>query len=726
MSHPSTTSVLPRPVDVDSSENNNQLELSGVIGFNGSVPRGLLLHPLDQHIIYPLGSTIVVKHLINNSQYFLQKNGHDRAVSCLALSATGKYLASGQITTHIGFSAPVIIWNLETYEIVHKLVLHKGKIQDLAFSPNEKYLASLGGRDDNKIVIWDVASGDAICGAVAANESCLTVKFFNNNDLMLVSGGHYNLRVWNLDLSNRKIRPSDCALGQLKRVIHSITIDENDSMMYCGTGTGDLLQVSLTHNLFKNSGPQKKSPFQMGITATMKTNKGNIIVGSGDGTIALIKADTLTIVRKAKVSGGISSLVLNAAGDHMFVGTISCNIYLVKLDTFEMELRNTCHNTRINDIAFPVNYSELFATCSINDIRVWNSRTRAELLRIQVPNLTCLCVAFMPDGKSIVSGWDDGKIRAFRPQSGKLIYAINDAHIGGVTALACTTDGRRIISGGEGGQVRVWAVETAVQKMIASMKEHKARVNSIQINADDTECVSASSDGSCIVWSLTRFVRNSCLFASTQFRSIVYHPDQSQLLTTGTDRKLTYWDVVDGNPIRVLDGSAIDALNTLAISSDGETFVCGGGDKLVKVWAYDEGFCYYKGIGHSGEITRTQIAPDQQQIVSTGEEGAIFIWKMPYVPRAENTETNTQQQHQQSSYQPQQSTQLDGTINETIQNLGKLQVSEEKEQGPSASRRSTGPGVTSSKAQTSSSTSKTSNTATKSKLGSSAVRPAKR
>jgi WD40 repeat protein len=30
------------------------------------------------------------------------------------------------------------------------------EVQDLAFSPNEKYLATLGGRDDNKLVLWDV------------------------------------------------------------------------------------------------------------------------------------------------------------------------------------------------------------------------------------------------------------------------------------------------------------------------------------------------------------------------------------------------------------------------------------------------------------------------------------------------------------------------------------------------------------------------------------------
>lgn len=71
------------------------LELQGVIGFNGSVPRGLVLHPGDKHLIYPLGSTIVVKHLLSNSQHFLQNDGHEHTVSCITLSKSGKYLASG-------------------------------------------------------------------------------------------------------------------------------------------------------------------------------------------------------------------------------------------------------------------------------------------------------------------------------------------------------------------------------------------------------------------------------------------------------------------------------------------------------------------------------------------------------------------------------------------------------------------------------------------------------
>lgn len=50
----------------------------------------------------------------------------------------------------------------------------------------------------------------------------------------------------------------------------------------------------------------------------------------------------------------------------------------------ETELRGTCHFARVNDIIFPADCSDLFITCSVADIRVWNATLRQELLRIQV------------------------------------------------------------------------------------------------------------------------------------------------------------------------------------------------------------------------------------------------------------------------------------------------------------------------------------------------------
>lgn len=98
-------------------------------------------------------------------------------------------------------------------------------------------------------------------------------------------------------------------------------------------------------------------------------------------------------------------------------------------------------------------YSELFVTCSMGGIRVWNAKTSKELLRIDVPGVECLCVAIARDGKSIVSGWKDSKIRAFTPETGKPLYTIHDAHPGEVSALATLPDSSKIITGGSEGQI---------------------------------------------------------------------------------------------------------------------------------------------------------------------------------------------------------------------------------------------------------------------------------
>lgn len=353
------------------------------------------------------------------------------------------------------------------------------------------------------------------------------------------------------------------------------------------------------------------------------------MIGAGDGTIAKIRYKDMKLKAEAQVLGAVTSISLTADGTHFFAGTSKATIYWSDADTVTPGLRNTCHYEKINDLAFPHEYSSVFATCSVNDIRIWNSSTRQELLRIEVPGLECYTVAFMNDGKSVISGWNDGKIRAFLPQSGKLFYVINDAHNHGVSAITATNDCKRIISGGDQGEVRVWKIGSQTQTMEASMKEHRARVSDIKVNHRDDQAVSASHDGSCIVWDLENFTRVICLFESTMFKQTVFYPDESQLLTAGSDRKITYWDCFDGQAIRMLDGSDNGEINALDITKEGEHFVSGGDNKLVKIWNYDEGICYYHGTGHSGAITKIKISPDQSFIVSVGSEGAIFIWATP-------------------------------------------------------------------------------------------------
>lgn len=540
--------------------------------------------------------------------------------------------------------------------LVHRLKQHLGKVQCIAFSSEDEYLSSLGGQDDNALVIWNVETGEAICGSPASNDSALCCKWLNGRNDRLVTAGNYHVRVWQVDFGLPKLHPMDAKLGSVRRVFLDIAITIDDRFAYIGTSTGDVVKVSIDRNeIISYKDPDATIPQFIGITkdrvslgiralqcvVNPATGNTNVLVGAGDGTLLFINPNMNKVAGyKTNLMGGITSISPHPKGNKFLVGTDQCNRYEVSKDLIESELKTSCHAGSVNDVAFPEGCPDLVVTSSRGDIRIWNTKARQELLRIQVPNLECLCTLVSPTGGAIISGWDDGKIRAFYPETGRMKFVIPDAHSERVTALAIAdNDARspwRIVSGGAEGRVRVWNVTSSHQAMLVSLKEHRGPINCIKINGDGTQCISASSDGSCIVWDLTRYVRITALFEPNVFTSVLYHPDESQMLTCGSNHKISYWDATDGQVIRVIEGGD-DLMTALDVMPSGEFFVSGSKDRLLKIWHYDDGLPVAIGKGHSGTINAVKISPDFKTVVSVGSSGDIIFWEMPDLDKARNS-----------------------------------------------------------------------------------------
>ncbi|NWX46260.1 CFA52 protein, partial [Steatornis caripensis] len=599
-----------------------------LLSLAGHVPRGLICHPDKKHILYPLGCTVVIQDLETKKQTLL--HGHTNNVSCVVVSRDGVYVASGQVT-FMGFKADIILWDFQTKELLARLPLHKGKIEGLAFSPNGLYLMSLGGQDDGSVVVWHVGKREAVCGSPASAHSvgCATVVECSScRDEIFVTAGNGTIQVWELDVANRKVRPTECQTGQLRRVAMCVKMADDDNYFYVGTSSGDILKVNTSNKLMTHCGPQKQR-FSLGVTALLLLKTGDLIVGTGGGTVALCKASNYKAMKKIQVHGAVTSLTCGGQGHQFFVGTNKCQIYRINYTAFKEELIAVCHNEAVHDIVFPVETSELFITCSKNDIRVWHTPENRELLRIVIPNVTCNAIDLMRDGTSIISAWNDGKIRAFTPETGRVLYVINHAHSLGVTAIAATSDCKRIVSGGGEGQVRVWEIGEWTQKLGEILKEHVSAVSCIKIKKNDQECVTASLDGTCIIWDIVRFMRKQMILANTLFKCVCYHPEEYQIITGGTDRRIGYWEVFDGSAVREVEGSVLGSINGMDITSDGAYFVTGGDDRLVKLWDYNNGAVTHVGAGHSGDITRLRICPGKQYIASVSADGAILLWKYP-------------------------------------------------------------------------------------------------
>jgi len=531
---------------------------------------------------------------------------------------------------------------------IHQMTQHMGGVQCIDFSNDNTYICSLGMEEDNSLLVWDVESGRAVCGMSAYTDTAYAAKWVNTRNDQIVTAGRFHLRVWQIDISIPKMHAMDAKMGKVRRVINTLAIAPDDSFAVAGTLTGDIMKFRIERDgMLRPNDPDSLCPALMGITndrfsqgvrcmicdVNPTSGNVNILVGAGDGTVGYVNPSMNRVTgMDVSLSGAANSMALSPDNTGFMVTTDQANRYFVSRDMVS-ELRCTGHSTPINYVSFPSNCSDLIVTSSPAGIRVWNIKLQRELLRIQVPNVECHQAFVTRSGTSIISGWADGKIRSFFPESGKLKFVINDAHTGGVKSLDMNEDDNispwKLVSGGDDGRVRIWKITSSSQTLLHSTKEHRGPVNSIKVNKNATQAVSASGDGSCIVWDLERFVRIMGFFESTVFQSILYHPDESQMLTCGVNHKISYWDSYDGSAIRMIDGGD-EALYSIDIDDrEGEFFVSGSHDSLVKVWTYDEGIAVGVGRGHSGKILCVKLSPDKRNIITVGEYGEILNWRMP-------------------------------------------------------------------------------------------------
>ncbi len=604
---------------------------------------------------------MVLRCVVRNNVVFLDAE-NDAKVSCFAVSKDGSFLVSGY-DNELSNKVDVVFWDLKKAKKIcddgkpskggckmHTFPQHHGKVQALDFSCDARYLASLGGRDDNNLIVWNVSTGKPICGSPAANDSALCVRWLNKRNDRFVTCGNYHCRVWQLCPKTPKMHPMDVVMGTMRRELQCLAISNDDIFAFSGSKTGEVLKFTIDRDELKsfNEADQRRPSlqdysrdrFSKGVKSVAcitnpMTGNTNVLMGAGDGTVQLLNPKLIPIEsHKAKLTGAVTSISLTPDAKRFYAGTNLSQRYVIEISTFKAELNGTCHFGEINDVKFPKNCSDLFVTASVQDIRVWNKKLHQELIRIEVPNIACKAIELDPIGSCIVSAWSDGKIRAFLPESGKAKFIIPDAHLDSVTALSICgdheADGQswRFVSGGKDGKVRVWKVSASHQTMIHSMKEHRGEVHSIMCNKDGTQAISSSSDASCIIWDVKQGVRIMALFESTIFRDAIMHPDESQYLTCGTHKKITYWDAYDASAIREIEGGNAE-MTCLEIASNGNFFISGSADRLLRLWHYDDGITVGVGKGHSGTVNRVAFSPDLRTIVSVGSEGGIFIWNVP-------------------------------------------------------------------------------------------------
>lgn len=203
------------------------------------------------------------------------------------------------------------------------------------------------------------------------------------------------------------------------------------------------------------------------------------------------------------------------------------------------------------------------------------------------------CGRFLPDGKRLITGSEDGTFIVWDPKSSTPIHKLTNTDgrfklEGGITCVASNGASTAAIVGGADGGIRI--VNLTNGQVVQSLENHdeESSVESVAWSQGTAGSVglwiSAGTDKKVRVYEASNGSTRWTGEHEDAITSLVLHPSPSHLLTTASvDRTLKTWDLRTGQLQKTHSGHA-DVLHTVAISCDGRLLASGSDDGSAMVF----------------------------------------------------------------------------------------------------------------------------------------------
>ena len=130
--------------------------------------------------------------------------GLDATITAVTFSPDGRYVLGG------AWDGSLILWNRDTGDIVRRFEGHTAGVLDAAFSPDGSRIVS--GSEDKSLILWDTGTGEVIWRTDGFTDSVNTVAFSPDGRAFLAGYGLFRYAVGSY--SDTSLRLFDTASGQ--------------------------------------------------------------------------------------------------------------------------------------------------------------------------------------------------------------------------------------------------------------------------------------------------------------------------------------------------------------------------------------------------------------------------------------------------------------------------------------------------------------------------------
>jgi RNA polymerase sigma factor (sigma-70 family) len=244
------------------------------------------------------------------------------------------------------------------------------------------------------------------------------------------------------------------------------------------------------------------------------------------------------------------------------------------------------HRDRVDCATFSPDSKRLLSCGWDGTTRLWDVERGRQLSVWESqgnPGIHVCNVVFFKDGKKFLwNAVDHEALQILDAETGQMLQEFGQ-HPDHVCAVALAPDGKRVLEGNWDSKLRLWDIESGQE--VRQFEGHTGPVYCVAISPDGKLALSVSNmDREVLVWDLETGKELRRFAGHTDVLDFVtFSPDGRRALSVGSDRMVRLWDVETAKEIQCFEGHT-DRVECVAFSPDGRYALSGSDDRTVRLW----------------------------------------------------------------------------------------------------------------------------------------------
>ena len=287
--------------------------------------------------------------------------------------------------------------------------------------------------------------------------------------------------------------------------------------------------------------------------------------------------------------------------------------------------------TRVVCTTFHPSSNLLIVGFSTGIFGLWEMPEFGNIHTLSISQEKISSVAISPSGEWLAFGARRlGQLLVWEWQSESYILK-QQGHYFDMNTLSYAPDGQTIATGGDDGKVKVWSTHSGF--CFVTFSEHTAPISAVSFAKHGHVLFSASLDGTLRAYDLVRY-RNFRIFTSpspVQFSCLAVDPSGEVVAAGSTDSFEIYlWSVQTGKLLDVLAGHE-GPISSLAFSPSGANqLVSGSWDRNIRVWNVFGRSRAVEPLSLNSDVLAVAIRPDGKELAASTLDGQITFFDIQH------------------------------------------------------------------------------------------------